>query len=203
MKTLLLMRHAKSSWKEKDIPDHDRPLNKRGRHDAPLMGELLIDRELIPQRILCSSALRARQTAEGIAQKVDFQGDIVYLEQLYMAEAEGYLHVLRELPDDLERVMIVGHNPGLETLLQILSGRIESLSTAVLAHLVLPIDRWAGLNGETEGEMVEIWRPKDLRESDEEEVEEKSRDKDKAKEKEKEREKEKAREKDKGKKKGK
>lgn len=203
MKTLLLMRHAKSSWKEKDIPDHDRPLNKRGRHDAPLMGELLIDRELIPQRILCSSALRARQTAEGITQNAGFPGDIVYLDQLYMAEAEGYFQVLRELPDDLERVMIVGHNPGLETLLQLLSGRIESLSTAVLAHLVLPIDRWASLNGETEGEMVEIWRPKDLRESDEEGVEEKGREKDKAKEKEKEREKEKAREKDKGKKKGK
>ncbi len=203
MKTLLLMRHAKSSWKEKDIPDHERPLNKRGRHDAPLMGELLIDRELVPQYILSSSALRARQTAEGLAKEAGFQGEINFQDRLYMAEAEEYLNVLRELPDNLERVMVVGHNPGLETLLQLLSGRIESLSTAVLAHLVLPIDRWANLNGETEGEMVEIWRPKDLRESEEEEVEEKSREKDKAKEKEKEREKEKAREKDKGKKKGK
>lgn len=175
MKTLLLMRHAKSSWKESKLDDKERPLNKRGRSDAPMMGQILIDRELIPQRILSSSALRARQTAEVVKESAGYQGDVTYLDQLYMAEAEGYIAVLRELPDEVERVMLIGHNPGLETLLQILSGSIESLPTAVLAHLVLPIDQWSQLTPETQGELVDIWRPKQLREETEEKEAEKEK----------------------------
>lgn len=183
MKTLLLMRHAKSSWKFKDLTDHQRPLNKRGRNDAPLMGHLILDRELVPQRILCSTAERARQTAQILVDTIKFQGDVSYLDRLYMAESEDHLAVLRDLPDTVERAMIIGHNPGLETLLQGLSGRIESLPTAVLAHIVLPIDHWSQLNDEVSGEMVEIWRPKEVRE--EIEVEEKEKKKGKGKDKEK------------------
>lgn len=189
MKTLLLMRHAKSSWKDKKLPDEQRPLTKRGRRDAPRMGQLLVDRELTPQRILSSSALRARQTAELVAESAGFNGEVDYYPQLYMAEPPEYLAVLRGLPDELERVMIIGHNPGLETLLQVLSNRIESLPTAVLAHLVLPIDSWASLDGETNGELVEIWRPKELPDGEveeKEEVKEVKAEKAKVKEKEKE-----------------
>ncbi len=206
MKTLLLMRHAKSSWKDTELADHERPLNKRGRRDAPMMGQLLVDRELVPQEILSSSALRARQTAEVVAETADFPGEITYLDRLYMAEADEIIAVLRELPDDIERVMVIGHNPGLETLLQILSGRIESLPTAVVAHLSLPIDSWAALSDATSGELVEIWRPKDLREGGEEEAEEEEKAKEKVEKKEpkekakgKEKEKEKSKEKDKAK----
>jgi phosphohistidine phosphatase len=204
MKTLLLMRHAKSSWKDSDLADHERPLNKRGHRDAPMMGQLLVDRELVPQRILSSSAIRARQTAEVIAEKAGFNGEIDFLDRLYMAEAEEYIKTLAELPADLERVMVVGHNPGLETLLQILSGRIESLPTAVIAYIALPINQWSQLNGEMSGEVVEIWRPKELRELAEEEkieeiAEEKAKEKEKEKEREKEREKEKEKEKAKSK----
>jgi phosphohistidine phosphatase len=191
MKTLLLMRHAKSSWKIKNIPDHERPLNKRGRRDAPRMGQLLQDRELVPQLILSSSALRARQTAELVAETAGYSAEILFRDDLYMAEAEGYIHALHEVPDTIERVMLIGHNPGLETLLQLLSNRIESLPTAVLAHLVLPIDQWDILNSTVEGELIEIWRPKEL---SEEAVDEK-------KEKEKEKEKPKGKAKEKGKKK--
>lgn len=184
MKTLLLMRHAKSSWKDSELADHERPLNKRGRADAPRMGQVLCDRELIPQRILCSSALRARQTAEEVVKTTGFQGEIAYLDRLYMAEADEYLAALRELPDTIERVMVIGHNPGLETVLQILSGRIESLPTAVIAHLVLPIRQWAEISTETGGELVEIWRPKELYEAAEEtegEKDKKGKKKDKGK----------------------
>ena len=182
MKTLLLMRHAKSSWKHSELADHERPLNKRGRHDAPMMGELLVDRELIPQRILSSTAVRSRQTAEALTEAASFHGDVTYMDRLYMAEAEGYIHALNELPADVERVMVIGHNPGLETLLQMLSGRIESLPTAVIAHLVLPIDAWNQLNSDTQGDLVEVWRPKELREEEEDKGKDK---KDKGKEKEK------------------
>jgi phosphohistidine phosphatase len=164
MKTLLLMRHAKSSWKDQELSDHERPLNKRGRKDAPRMGQLLCDRELIPQRILCSSALRAKQTAEALVEAAGNQAELMVLDRLYLAEADEYISVLREQPDHLERLMVIGHNPGLETLLQMLSGRIESLPTAVIAHLVLPIQHWTELSGETKGEMIEIWKPKEIEE---------------------------------------
>lgn len=162
MKTLLLMRHAKSSWKIKNIHDHERPLNKRGRRDAPKMGHLLLERELMPQIILSSSALRSRQTAELVAETVGYSAEVLYRDDLYMAEPDRIIAALQELPDTLERVMIIGHNPGLETFLQILSNRIEPLPTAVLAHVVLHIDEWALLNSNSEGELVDIWRPKEL-----------------------------------------
>jgi phosphohistidine phosphatase len=164
MKTLLLMRHAKSSWKDTDLPDHERPLNKRGRRDAPMMGELLAERELIPERILSSSALRARQTAELMAETAGYTGNITYLDRLFMAEVDEYINALNDLPDDVDPAMLIGHNPGMETLLQMLSGQIEALPTAVIAHLRLPIESWAELTLNTQGELVEIWRPKELRE---------------------------------------
>ena len=171
MKTLILVRHAKSSWKDTGLTDHERPLNKRGQIDAPRMGTLLCDHELIPQRILSSTALRARQTAQAICDVCGYLEEVTYLDQLYMAEVEEYISVLRELPDSVERVMVIGHNPGLETLLQLLSGQIQSLPTAVIAHLVLPIHNWTELASETEGDLVEIWRPKEIFEKAAEETE--------------------------------
>jgi len=162
MKTLLLMRHAKSSWKDQDLKDRKRPLSKRGKRNAPQMGELLQEKELLPQLILASSALRARQTAELFAEASKYQGDIRYLDDLYMAEADEYLDELKKLPDDLERVMIIGHNPGLESLLPMLTGRVESLPTAAIAHMTLPISNWKELNKKTKAELIELWRPKEL-----------------------------------------
>lgn len=192
MKTLLIMRHAKSSWKEHKIPDHERPLNKRGRHDAPLMGQLLAEHELEPQRILSSSAVRARETAEVMASSLHFDGDVTYMDQLYMAEPEGYIDALRELPNEVERVMIIGHNPGLEMLMQLLSGQIQAMPTAVIADLALPIDHWSELSINTQGELVDIWRPKEITEPKEEKQHTKEK---KSKEKEKEKAKPKKKEK--------
>lgn len=168
MKTLLLMRHAKSSWKDDKLADKERPLNKRGKHDAPMMGQLLIEHELVPQRILSSSALRARQTAESIAETAQYDGDVTYMDELYMAEPESYIDALRELPNEVERVMVIGHNPGLEMLLQLLSGQIQAMPTAVIAHVALPIDHWSQLSIDTPGELVDIWRPKEITEEVEE-----------------------------------
>lgn len=187
MKTLLLMRHAKSSWKDNKLTDIDRPLNKRGRRDAPVMGQLLIDRELIPQNIFSSTAVRSRQTAEVVLEIISsstgFSPRVEYLDNLYMAEPPEYYLALQSLKDDCERVMVIGHNPGLESLLQLLSNRIESLPTAVIAHLVLPIQSWSELTTETTGELVDIWRPKEVREEFEEDIKEKAKAKSKAEEK--------------------
>jgi len=172
VKSLLIMRHAKSSWKDTDIPDFDRPLNKRGKADAPTVGHLLKDRELIPQRILCSTATRARQTVDGLLETSGYDGEVVYLESFYMAECITYLESLRLLSDDLERVMIVGHNPGLETLLQLLTGKVEALPTAALAYLSLPISHWSELRPDTEAELVEFWIPREFSHNDEKPAEE-------------------------------
>jgi phosphohistidine phosphatase len=164
MKTLLLMRHAKSSWKDSDLPDHERPLNKRGKKDSIFMGEVLKEKELLPQTILASSAVRIRETIDGMTGSSDFAGEVEYSDELYLAEPDVFLKILKDLPDTIERVMVMGHNPGLEGLLQVLSGRIESLPTGSIAYLSLPIQQWSELSGDTEGELIEMLLPRELRE---------------------------------------
>jgi len=177
MKTLLLMRHAKSSWKDTGLADHERPLNKRGKKDAPHMGQLLREHQLIPQQILSSTAIRARQTTEEFIEASGYKGDTLYLDRLYLAEAEEYLQNIKNIHNQFDRIMVVGHNPGLETLLQVLSGKIESLPTAVVAQINLPIDHWSDLSPETSGELVEIWHPRDVRKEEEKEKSKKKKDK--------------------------
>jgi phosphohistidine phosphatase len=165
MKTLLLMRHAKSSWKHKDLLDIDRPLNHRGEKDAPKMGTLLKKKEICPDEILSSPAVRARLTAEAvvkaIAKKCDFDKEIQFIDQLYMAEAVQIIDTLNGLADEVETVLLVGHNPGLEYTVQLLSKQIISMPTASIAYLKVPVDRWADLQDDTECELVKRWEPKD------------------------------------------
>ncbi|MDR3576709.1 MAG: histidine phosphatase family protein [Anaerolineaceae bacterium] len=159
MKTVLLMRHAKSSWKDHKLKDFDRPLAKRGKKDVPTMGQLLAEKELVPQMILSSPALRARLTAEIVAEKCGYKGEITYLDSFYLAEPAVYAGALCALPDEVERAMLIGHNPGIEGLLQIMSGVVESLPTSGIAYLVLPISHWAELEG-AHAEICEMWHPR-------------------------------------------
>lgn len=163
MKTLLLMRHAKSSWKDHSLTDLNRPLKKRGHKDAARMGTLLKDRELVPQKILCSPAERARQTVTGLVEKSGFQGEVEYVTVLYMPEPGDVIAFLQGLPKETERVIVVSHNPGLESLAQILSGQVESLPTASIAYLSVPIKDWADLNMDTKCDLVDLYRPRDLK----------------------------------------
>ncbi|MCK5644258.1 MAG: histidine phosphatase family protein [Gammaproteobacteria bacterium] len=162
MKTLLILRHAKSSWKETGLADHDRSLNKRGRRDAPRIGDLLREEGLVPDIILGSSAKRAKRTAEIVAEESGFGGDIMFSRELYAAWPVSYIDVLNIQPDHYGCVMVVGHNPGLEELLLVLTGEAERMPTAALAQVTLPIDSWCELSYETSGELVEIWRPREL-----------------------------------------
>ncbi len=162
MKTLLILRHAKSSWKDMTLADHDRPLNRRGKEDAPRMGALLAEEGLVPDVILSSTAKRAQATAEAVADASGFEGEIHYSRDLYHADPESYLYTLRTLPPDYELVMVVGHNPGLEELVDVLTGESLRLPTAALVQVSLPLDDWTALTDETEGELVDIWRPREL-----------------------------------------
>jgi phosphohistidine phosphatase len=163
MKTLILLRHAKSSWKFPELSDRDRPLTKRGEKAAPRIGKWLKKKDIIPQNILCSTALRACSTAEAIAEKLGYKEEITYLDSLYMAEPAAIIEALHAVPDKTKRVMVVGHNPGLEGLVQILSRKVESLPTASIAVIKLPIETWSELNFGVEGKLVEIVRPRDLK----------------------------------------
>ena len=135
MKTLFLIRHAKSSWDDTALPDKDRPLNDRGRRDAPKMGERLAKRDVKPSLILSSPAVRALRTAEIIAKKLDYRRkDIVVTERLYAAEADDLLDVIHQLGHKVERVMLFGHNPELTELAHRLSGEITHMPTCVVAE---------------------------------------------------------------------
>jgi phosphohistidine phosphatase len=139
-------------------------LNKRGKKDAPHMGSLLKDKELVPQKILSSPAVRAKMTAESVVEKSGFKGKINYLDGFYLAEPSVYADALKSLPDDVERVMLIGHNPGMEGLVQILSGQVESLPTGAIAYLVIPVKHWSEIDGSTRGEIIQLWRPRELKE---------------------------------------
>ncbi len=162
MKSLLIMRHAKSSWSDSDLGDHDRPLNDRGKRDAPRMGRLLADERMTPDLIISSTAKRARKTVAKVAKASGFDGDIQFEAGLYHGDCETWLSLLRNVPERNDRVMVVGHNPGLEMLLELLTGRREELPTAALACLTLPIENWSQLPREPAGELAGIWRPRDL-----------------------------------------
>jgi phosphohistidine phosphatase len=158
----LLLRHAKSSWSDSRLEDHDRPLNARGERDAPRMGAFLRRKRLIPDVIISSDAVRARLTAEAAAEAAGYQGTIAFDNRLYLAAPAEMIGVLRAVSDEHKTAMLVGHNPGLEQLVEQLTGEQQDMPTAALAHIQLPMMRWNDLALETHGSLVDLWRPKQL-----------------------------------------
>jgi phosphohistidine phosphatase len=161
MKTLLVLRHAKSNWNDPALDDHERPLNERGRRDAPRIGELMREYRLIPDIVISSDAVRAQLTAEAVAKAAGYTGEVLLDEQLYIASPAEILSRLRTVRENAETIMIVGHNPGLEELVELLTGESLDLPTATLAQIALPIDRWRDLTLSTRGTLLGHWRPAD------------------------------------------
>jgi phosphohistidine phosphatase len=159
MKTVLLLRHAKSSWNHPELNDRERPLNKRGKRQAPEMGKLIYTENLTPDLILSSPARRACKTAEAVAKNCGYDGEIDQIDDFYPGEPVDYLRVLSELPDGARRVMVVGHNPGLEEFLRVLIGETRPFSTAALAQVDLPLESWHELTAATHGTLVRILHP--------------------------------------------
>ena len=117
MKTLYLVRHAKSSWKNPGLTDFNRPLNKRGKRDAPFMGEVLNDKKIHPDLIISSTAKRAKKTATEIASKIGFPlNKITFTDEIYEASMGNLFNLVKKLNNKFESVMIFGHNPGLTIL---------------------------------------------------------------------------------------
>jgi phosphohistidine phosphatase len=161
-KILLILRHAKSSWKEPDLQDHDRPLNKRGKRDAPRMGKLLKELELVPDLIISSTAKRAKGTAKAVVKSSKYKGRIELNPSLYGADFDAYLIALRLVPDDFNKVLIIGHNPALEELVRVLTGKMEQMPTCALAEVDLKITSWSNLGNKIEGQLINIWRLREL-----------------------------------------
>lgn len=165
MKTLLILRHAKSSHDDASLSDHDRPLNARGRRDAKRIGRLLDREELWPDRILSSTATRAATTVRGAVaaseRPADREATIEYDGELYAFDGGSYLDAIARLADGASSLMIVGHNPGLENLVGYLSGRYVTFPTAALAHIRLAVDAWDDLDRGA-GELANLWLPREL-----------------------------------------
>ena len=164
MKTLLLLRHAKSSWGDPLLPDHDRPLTKRGRKAAPRMGRWLQENDLRPDSVLCSTATRSRETLQLVLSELSKAVPIPVSmrAELYHGNVAVLLSVLREVAEPAEKVLVVGHNPDLETLVTHLTGQTERLSTGAVARVELDLSDWSELTDATRGTLVSVTRPREL-----------------------------------------
>lgn len=147
MKTLIVLRHAKSSWDHPDLSDFDRPLNKRGERAAPFMGELIASEGTVPEKVVSSPARRARMTAEAFCAAAGLSAGIDFDERIYGAGANTLTYVLSEIDDSVESAMIVGHNPGFEMLVHALTGEARRMPTAAVAVIDLDIGRWSEIGG--------------------------------------------------------
>ncbi|WP_223508770.1 MULTISPECIES: SixA phosphatase family protein [unclassified Pseudomonas] len=146
MKTLFLVRHAKSSWDDTSLPDRDRPLADRGRRDVAKMGKRLAERNVKLDLIMSSPATRALATAQVIANLLDFRRkEIVVNDRLYACEMDDLLDVIQELGDKLKRVMLVGHNPELTDLAHQLSSEVTQMPTCAIAEFKFDAKSWSGI----------------------------------------------------------
>ena len=165
MKTLLLLRHAKSSWKDSTLPDHDRPLNARGRHAAALVGDFLKREKQRPEFVLSSSSLRTMQTVEILFEGAVNTPEICYDDSLYLASAPKLIEIISALGNDRDQVLMVGHNPGTEELSYQLTGVEKRFPTATLANIALSVEGWSEV-GSTKGNLLWLVTPRQLETSE-------------------------------------
>jgi len=161
MKTLLLLRHAKSDWGDSSLRDFDRPLADRGERDAPRIGKALRKSGVTPDIIIASPAARARATVQAAMKAAKVELKITFDESIYGASSAELMKIIRRLPDADECALLVGHNPGFEDLAGRLTGSHERMPTAALACIEFQIEHWNDVN---DGQGKLAWRltPKQL-----------------------------------------
>ncbi|BDY13391.1 SixA phosphatase family protein [Hydrogenimonas cancrithermarum] len=144
MRELFILRHAKSSWDDPALSDFDRPLNHRGKEDAPMMGKHLATIGVDPDLIVSSPAKRAKKTAKIVAEKLGYDPQkIVYSETIYEASPQSLLYLVCQFPENAKRVMLVGHNPGLTQLANILGDiTIDNIPTAGIVAIAFDTSKW-------------------------------------------------------------
>lgn len=150
MKTLYILRHAKSSWEFEELSDHDRPLNKRGRHDAPLMGQELLNKGAKPELIISSPAVRALSTATLAGREMDYDADDIVLDnRIYGAGRTDLLEVVQSAPAEVDNLLLVGHNEAISEFANMLSPEpVASLPTAGVVGLRFTCESWYDISKE-------------------------------------------------------
>lgn len=170
MKILTLLRHAKSTWDDPVARDFDRPLNRRGRRAAATVGREMQAQGLRFDKVIASPALRVVETLADVASGYGRQLDVDYDQRIYLASPETLLDLVREVDDGVDRLLLVGHNPGLELLALLLTdsspGALRDelaikYPTGTVAEIVLDIARWREA-GQGPGRLVRFIRPRDL-----------------------------------------
>lgn len=145
MKHLYLVRHAKSSWAQLDTPDFDRPLNKRGKADAPIMGRhLRQQRGVVVNQVICSTAKRARATAKLLVKGLAYDFDqVLWNETIYSGDVNDLCNLIKKSDDAWQSVMVIGHNPDMTDLVNLLAGdTVENMPTCGVYGMVLEVDSW-------------------------------------------------------------
>ncbi|WP_201979916.1 SixA phosphatase family protein [Hymenobacter rubidus] len=145
MKTLYLLRHAKSSWSFDELSDQERPLNDRGRDDAPMMGKALAKRRICPDVIVSSPAVRAMSTAVLVAREMQYPHDKIVVESgIYGADVDGLLGIIKALPDTANSALLVGHNPTItDTANELSPSSLNEMPTAAVVCLRFECDHWS------------------------------------------------------------
>ncbi|MBX2955581.1 MAG: histidine phosphatase family protein [Cyclobacteriaceae bacterium] len=148
MKTLILVRHAKSSWSEPGLNDFSRPLNERGKRDAPRMGKRFKEKALTPDRLISSSAKRAFDTCIIIAGVIGFpEKNIITDKNLYHADEEQILSIVQDLKEPDDVIMMFGHNPGFTDFAnRLMNIHIDNIPTCGMVACALPVDKWSHVN---------------------------------------------------------
>jgi phosphohistidine phosphatase len=163
MKTLLLLRHAKSSWQSEGQRDFERPLNERGLKAAPLVGGYLQKERVGVDLVLASPAERARHTATLVVEAAQLATRVRYDERIYEASVERLMEVVAQIGEEANAALLVGHNPGLTGLLETLTGVAEHMPTAALAKITLDVEKWSKV-GAGCGQLDWLVKPKELAE---------------------------------------
>jgi phosphohistidine phosphatase len=159
MRTLLVMRHAKSDWDADYVRDHERPLNQRGVHSARLMGRVLSEEGHVPNLVITSTAVRARSTATLANQAGGWDAKIVLDPRLYGTGADDAIRIA-SMASDVDRLMLVGHQPTWSTLVSRLAGERVDMKTATVAVIEFDIANWSKLPSEN-GHLAAVFQPRD------------------------------------------
>jgi phosphohistidine phosphatase len=163
MRTLYLLRHAKSSWKDLTLPDFDRPLKDRGRKAAKRIGKYLGAEKLNGPLVICSPAVRTRETAEIVLKRAHLPDEVRFDERIYEASLRDLVLVAAEIPDDKQVAILIGHNPGFEELLAYLTGEGRRMPTCALAKIKFDVESWKDIK-EDQGALDWFVTPKELEE---------------------------------------
>ncbi|MDA0586474.1 MAG: histidine phosphatase family protein [Planctomycetota bacterium] len=160
MKTLIVLRHGKAEHHSAGQTDFQRALAERGMRDSERVGQLLAEKNLVPDAIVSSSAKRARMTADQVASASGFPSAVVYTEAIYEAGVLQLLSVVQEIEESAKVALIVGHNPGFWGLVERLSGSVTQFPTCAWAQLEIDVEHWGEVTHSSRAKLATLWYPK-------------------------------------------